>query len=341
MTIHIALQEAAAGRASLDEVMVPPRESWAVNQPPRSSLMFLNAGQTVSLRELLLGLSVCSGNDAAVAVALRFAPSVKDFAVMMNTEAASVGMERTVFVEPSGISEYNLTTALDFATFCRFYLQEHPEAPAMLHSVRSFAYPTAANLPARYADNPGTIVQQNRNHLLGRVDGVDGLKTGYIDEAGYNIALTAERNGTRFIAVVMGAPAELGGDAIRDEDGRQLLEWAFSNYYTLRIKLPPSDPAVVWKGKASTVEVVPLSPYDLYDLSWTVSAERGKGLSFYVEAAGDLVAPLDQGAPVGTLVLVDSVGELRRIPLVTAAPVERGNVFRVLVDSVKLLFRKQ
>ncbi|MDR2747680.1 MAG: serine hydrolase, partial [Treponema sp.] len=92
MTAHIALRETAAGRISLDERMQPPRESWAVNQPPRSSLMFLAAGQQVSLRELLLGMAVPSGNDAAVAVALRLAPSVADFVEMMNREAQNLGL---------------------------------------------------------------------------------------------------------------------------------------------------------------------------------------------------------------------------------------------------------
>ena len=227
MTIHLALREVAAGRAALDEAMAPPRESWAVNQPPRSSLMFLAAGQRVSLRELILGLAVPSGNDAAVAVALRFAPSVEDFTDRMNREARRLGLEKTRFTEPSGISEYNLTTALEFARFCRIYLREHPETLAEFHSVAEFAYPKAENVAEQYREKPGTIPQTNHNRLLGKVEGVDGLKTGYIDEAGYNIALTAERRGVRLIAVILGAPAGYDGDRIRDEDGRKLLTCGF------------------------------------------------------------------------------------------------------------------
>ncbi|MDR0730140.1 MAG: serine hydrolase, partial [Treponema sp.] len=128
MTAHIALREAAAGTISLDETMQPPRESWAINQPPRSSLMFLAAGQQVSLRELLLGLAVPSGNDAAVAVALRLAPTVADFVDIMNGEATRLGLHMTHFVEPSGISEHNLTTAREFARFCQYYLTLYPQA---------------------------------------------------------------------------------------------------------------------------------------------------------------------------------------------------------------------
>ncbi|MDR2370528.1 MAG: serine hydrolase, partial [Treponema sp.] len=193
MTMHIALSETAAGRASLDETVAVTPESWARNQPAGSSLMFLAPGQTVSLRVILLGLAVSSGNDAAAAAALHFAPTVRDFAGMMNMEARRMGLIKTRFVEPSGISEDNVTTAGEFVLFCREYIRLHPEALAEFHSVPEFAYPLASNAGAAFRDKPGTIVQQNRNTLLKTFPGVDGLKTGYIDESGYNIALTAER----------------------------------------------------------------------------------------------------------------------------------------------------
>ena len=126
MTIHIALTEVAAGNASLDEVVPLPRQSWGSSQPPRSSLMGLAAGQKVTLGELLLGLAVSSGNDAAVAVALRFAPSVAEFADLMNREAKKFGLTQTHFVEPSGISEYNITTVREFTWFCKEYIRLHP-----------------------------------------------------------------------------------------------------------------------------------------------------------------------------------------------------------------------
>ncbi|MDR2048939.1 MAG: serine hydrolase, partial [Treponema sp.] len=177
MTIHLALNEIAAGRASADEILVPPAESWARNQAPRSSLMFLGRDQRLSLGELLLGLAVPSGNDAAVAVALRFAPSVKAFVSLMNAEAAALGLSSTRFVDPAGISEDNMTTAMDFARFCSFYIAGHPEALVLLHSVAEFSYPLAVNMLSSV--RAPTIVQNNHNPLLGRFDGVDGLKTGY------------------------------------------------------------------------------------------------------------------------------------------------------------------
>jgi D-alanyl-D-alanine carboxypeptidase (penicillin-binding protein 5/6) len=335
MTIHIALREIAAGRASPEEIVPLPRESWAINQPPRSSLMFLAAGQRVSLGELLLGLAIPSGNDAAVAVALRFAPTVEEFAELMNREARDLGLSQTRFVEPSGISEENITTAREFAYFCREYLRLHPETLKDLHSVREFAYPKAYNVGEAYRDRPGTILQHNRNALLIEgFEGVDGLKTGYIDEAGYNIALTAERRGTRFIAVILGAPAAYRGDQIRDEDGRRLLTWGFEHFKTLRPELGTLPPARVWKGKVDYIPVIPGE-----SLVFTAPADRGNSLRWETEISDPLVAPLPGESPVGNLILYDEKGELRRFPLLTAEEAEPGNFLKRLWDTIRFFFQ--
>jgi D-alanyl-D-alanine carboxypeptidase (penicillin-binding protein 5/6) len=335
MTMHLVLKEAAMGRLSLDELVRPPRESWSRNQPYRSSLMFLADGQEVSVRELLLGLAVPSGNDAAVALALRLASSVEDFAAMMNREAESLGLVKTRFVEPSGISEYNFTTAREFASFCKTYIDEHPETLREFHSIGEFAYPKAENVAAVFRANPGTVVQYNHNNLLGKVEGVDGLKTGYIDEAGYNIALTAERGGTRFIAVILGAPAQWGGDRLRDEDGRKLLEWAFARYKTVRPLNPELDPVRVWKGTADFAGLAAAEP-----LEFTAPVERAEKLYFRTELTGTLIAPLPAGSAAGDLVLYDDLGELRRIPLVTAVETEQGGFFKRVWDSIRLFFHR-
>jgi D-alanyl-D-alanine carboxypeptidase (penicillin-binding protein 5/6) len=340
MTLHIALSEVAAGRAEPDEIVPLSRESWAINQPPRSSLMFLAAGQTVTLRELLLGLAIPSGNDAAVAVALRFAPSVDEFVDRMNQEARRMGMKETSFVEPSGISEYNLTTALEFARFCREYLRFHPETLAELHSVREFAYPKVENVGERYRDRPGTIVQSNHNTLLIEgFEGVDGVKTGYIDEAGYNIALTAERQGTRLIAIVLGASST----RTRDDDGRRLLTWGFEHFKTLRPVTPPLEPVPVWKGKTDTVKLIPVEGEETGDnrfaVEFTAFTDRSEGLRWETIVDDPLIAPLPAGTAVGDMVLYDDAGELRRITLVTAETVEPGGFFKRLWHSIGLFFR--
>jgi D-alanyl-D-alanine carboxypeptidase (penicillin-binding protein 5/6) len=333
MTMHIALAEVAAGSATLDEIVPLPPESWAINQPPRSSLMLLAPGQQVTLHELLLGLAIPSGNDAAVAVALRFAPTVEDFVARMNEEAQRLSLAKTSFVEPSGVSEYNMTTASDFASFCQYYIKAHPKALSHYHSVAEFAYPKPHNVAPAYQNRPGTRVANNHNMLLGVVDGVDGLKTGYIDESGYNIALTALRGDTRLIALILGAPASYGGDKIRDDDGVALLEWGFSHYKTLRPVIDPIEPVRIWKGKQ---KYATLSPGE--KLPFTLAIDRGEKLHVEVELPALFIAPFSKDDVAGTLILSDDKGELRRLPLVFTEEVKLGNLWTRLLDSMYLFF---
>jgi D-alanyl-D-alanine carboxypeptidase (penicillin-binding protein 5/6) len=296
--------------------------------------MYLAEGQIVSLRELLLGLAIPSGNDAAVAAALRFSPTVQDFADRMNAEARSLGLKETRFVEPSGIDENNMTTAMEFTSFCREYINRHPETLRDFHSVMELAYPRPANVAPELRSTVGTWRQRNHNSLLTSFEGTDGLKTGYIDEAGYNIALTAERQDTRFIAVVLGAPAVYGGDRIRDADGQKLLSWAFENFQTLRPVIDGIDPVRLWKGKANFAELVPGETPE-----FTAPANRGASLWLSTEITDPLIAPLPANYQVGDLILSDAQGELRRIPLLTARGYEEGNFFKRLWDSVRLFFK--
>jgi D-alanyl-D-alanine carboxypeptidase (penicillin-binding protein 5/6) len=185
-----------------------------------------------------------------------------------------------------------------------------------------------------FQNRPGTILQYNNNRLLRTFEGVDGLKTGYIDESGYNIALTAQRGETRFIAVILGAPNR-GGDIIRNEDGRRLLTWAFENYKTVFPPVPVLDSPRVWKGKVNSVG---LSIGD--STIFTSRTHRAAPLYYRVELFDPLIAPLPAGSPAGTLTYYDDAGELLRISLVTSEEIEAGGFFKRLFDSIQLFFRK-
>jgi D-alanyl-D-alanine carboxypeptidase (penicillin-binding protein 5/6) len=327
MTIHLALRQVAQGSISVDDIVELPPESWAENQPPRSSLMFLDRGHKVSLGELLLGLAVSSGNDAAVAVALHIAPTMESFVAMMNAEAGRLGLVSTRFFEPAGISPENTTTAMDFALFCKAYLQEHPSSTSLLHSVPVFAYPGSVNTGTA---QPRTIVQYNHNTLLGIVPGVDGLKTGHITEAGYNIALSALRGKTRLIAVLLGEETEED----RDRDGETLLTWGFDNFITIDINTGYLPSVRIWGGRE---KYLPVKPGE--STSLTVSNKRAGILEQETKLTGDLKAPLTAGAAAGVLIIRDEFGELKRIPLVLERTVYRGNFFRVVWDSIALFFK--
>jgi len=335
MTMHLVMKAIDEGKASYDDIVPITVESWAQNQPYRSSLMFLEPGQIVTIREILLGLAVVSGNDAAVAAALRLAPTMNEFAAMMTTEARLMGLKITRFEESSGISENNITTAAEFASFCRQYLIAHPQSLVDFHSVPSFSYPLAANVRENRKSNPRTITQENRNTLIKVFPGVDGFKTGFINESGYNIALTAQRDNMRLILVILGAPNIRHGADIRDKDGMALLSWAFENFKTVRLSEIKLEPAKLWKGKGNKVELALAQSAD-----FTSPINRANNLQFETIIDKKLTAPLQAGSPAGYLVISDEQGELNRVQLVTAKEAKKGNIFKRLWHSLLLLFIK-
>jgi D-alanyl-D-alanine carboxypeptidase (penicillin-binding protein 5/6) len=351
MTMHLALVEAKRRSYSIDEKFDVPPESYWRNQPPRSSLMYLDEGQRVSLRELLLGLSIPSGNDAAVAVALRFAPTVDEFAAMMNTEARRFGLDVTYFVEPSGVDERNITSALEFARLCQEYLRLHPEALKDYHTAEEMTYPKPENMPEHLRYSTPFRVHRNHVGLLGydgrpRYPGADGLKTGYIDESGYNIAATAERDGTRLIAVILGVPANVGaywGPRFREADAAALFDWGFASYKTIRFPLPAFADAKIWKGKKGKIKVraevaMELAAEDAVAAALTVPKLRGDDLTFSVEMIKNLIAPIPAGTVAGQWIINDSSGELAKINLLTRDDVPRGNALKRAWDAIVMFF---
>ncbi|NLC92448.1 MAG: D-alanyl-D-alanine carboxypeptidase [Treponema sp.] len=187
--MYVVDEEISANRFSYNQIIPLPEESLACNMPPDSSLMFLGEGQIVTLEELILGLSICSGNDATYALAYTISGSMEAFIERMNTTAQNLELINTHFVESSGYSELNQTTAREMATFARIYLQKHPDSLQRFHSVRSFTYPKEQNMAegdvyqAQDWSNGFPrhitmgITQKNTNPLLGKLEGCDGIKT--------------------------------------------------------------------------------------------------------------------------------------------------------------------
>jgi len=350
MTMHLVMNEIREGRASYDEIIPITEASWAQRQPPQSSLMFLEPGQIVTLREILLGLAVASGNDAAVAAAYRITPDMDRFAALMTAQARRMGLKVTRFTESSGYSSQNITTANEFAFFCYQYINLNPDNMKNFHSVPDISYPLEKNVRESRKSNFSTITQTNRNTLLGKFEGVDGLKTGFIQESGYNIALTAKRDQTRFILVLLGAPSQRGGARIREEDGIRLLTWAFKNFKTVYLNIPQLKDVELWKGKEKSVKLAisneqfPMNNEQLQanneqNISFTSATDRANELYYETVINGKLTAPLVKGSPVGYLAISDEFGELHRVTLVTADSYEKGNIFKRVWHSVILMFK--
>jgi D-alanyl-D-alanine carboxypeptidase (penicillin-binding protein 5/6) len=341
VVMYVVFQEIANGKISMDDIVPLSPQSWAQNAPPNSSLMFLEQGQTVTLRELLLGLAVCSGNDAAIAVAEYVSGSVDNFVERMNTEIAKLGLIKTHFVEPSGYDEHNVTTAREFASFARMYVTKFPEALTDFHSQISFTYPKERNLaPWHKNDNKEHgITQYNTNKALKVIDGVNGLKTGFIYESGYNISITAQRNGTQLLTVALSGKGNNSaeGNWWRIHDASTMLESAFSSIKTFLPSKFEKHTIAVAGGKKSALFykeawssplTIPYTPEDLSQQS----------VSRKITISKTLTAPIKTGQKIGTETYSLGNITIAKIPLVADRTILATNVFMQFIDNLAVKF---
>lgn len=333
--MYIVFKEIESGNLSLDDFVAPPENSWTVNMPSDASLMFLGQGHQVTVRELLTGLAVASGNDAALALAYKISGSTRDFVARMNYEAQALGLQKTHFEEPSGYSEKNLTTARELAEFCRIYINRYPESLKDYHSAREIRYPLEKNLPSWQKSRGDSIAvfQKNTNPLLGKLEGCDGLKTGFIYESGYNLALTAMRNGTRFLSVTMRGPGtgSAQGNFYRVKDGTLLMEWAFdsfADFYPGKV-INQNYPVAVPGSKAKFVNLVPawLNTVTVPHISSSTAAEDALSVKAEVQIPEFIYGGTKAGSVYGYVQykLGDTV--LETVPLVADRTVEKANLW--------------
>ena len=350
--MYVVEEEIAAGRFSYDQEIPLPPESWACNMPPHSSLMFLGKGQRVTMEELLLGLSICSGNDAAYALAYTVSGTMEAFVERMNLVASDLGLKNTHFVESSGYSELNQTTAREMAEFAAIYLRRHPDSLHRFHSVLSFTYPKAKNLapgdkPAAQDFTQGLpqkitmpITQENTNPLLGKLEGCDGLKTGYIDESGYNLALTAVRGETRFLSVTMGGPGSNAreGQAGRVHDGTELMEWAFKNFadYSLELKVH-SYLVRSFNSSEKMLRLIPAFSDETFTMPYVTGSTMEENLDSVrveVQLPDFCWGSVEQGSVQGKIVISAGDYILQEIPLVADRSLTKGNIFTAASDKI-------
>jgi serine-type D-Ala-D-Ala carboxypeptidase (penicillin-binding protein 5/6) len=337
VTLHVVYEEIKAGRISEDQLVTIDKRDCSPYIPYGSSLMYLRPGMQVSVIDLMRGAAVVSGNDAAFALARLVSGSNEAFAERMNASVRAMGLRDLYFVEPSGLSELNRVTARGYAEFCRLYMRLHPQAIGELHSLRSIEFPRPEHSTGDY--HPiGRIVQYNVNSLVRSYPGCDGLKTGYIIESGYNLAATAKRGDTRFIIVTLGGTGEgspLGGSAQRSHDGVVLLDWAFASFVTLRPELGPLPSPRAWYGASMRVSLASASP-----LAVTLPLSLASSVVARVDLPTSLDAPLKAGDRVGEVVYSAQGQVLRRVDLVAAEDLPKGNIFILIRDAFAKFFSK-
>ncbi|HKM17691.1 MAG TPA: D-alanyl-D-alanine carboxypeptidase family protein, partial [Limnochordia bacterium] len=316
MTLFVAFDRIAAEKIDLNSEVTVSERAWQIG----GSQMFLEVGDKVTFEDLIRGTAVVSGNDACVAIAEALAGTEELFVQWMNNKAGELGLNLH-FVDVHGLSDENRITAIDFAKLVKYYLSAHPQA-LQYHSQLSFAY------QPRSSRNP--IVQGNRNGLLRSYEGADGLKTGHLSQAGYNLVATAQKDGRRLVVVILGAASE----AKREQEAAKALDYGFRSFESVSVdQLLPIRQARVYKGRSDYV--------DLTTNDARVSVVRGNRDRLSVEVSQHVLqAPIAAGEEVGTLTVYLDGEVSKETPLLAAGSVERGSWFTVLIDSIVLLFRK-
>jgi D-alanyl-D-alanine carboxypeptidase (penicillin-binding protein 5/6) len=320
MTSYILASEIAAGRVSNSDMVPVSRNAWSQNPLfVGSSLMWIEPGKDVAVADLQRGIVISSGNDACVAVAEHLAGTEGAFAEMMNANAEALGMVDTYYVNSHGLPHPDhITTARDLATLATAIILDHPEHYA-IYKEREFTY--------------NDIRQYNRNTLMAEDSTVDGLKTGYTEEAGYGLVASAERRGMRLVSVVLGTKSK----SARKNETRGLLNYGFRFYETVtqfeggqELEKPR-----IWKGQQDYVPVGLLE-----DALLTLPRGKKKLLDTEIEIAGTLEAPLAVGDQVGSLQLTLDGETVFRAPVVALEAVEKGGFFARLWDMILMWIAK-
>ncbi|MFQ5904111.1 MAG: D-alanyl-D-alanine carboxypeptidase family protein, partial [Candidatus Binatia bacterium] len=278
MTLYLAFDALKNGRAKPDQNVLVSEKAWKMG----GSQMFLKVGDKVPFKELLKAVAAISANDGSVAIAEFLEGSEEAFVRKMNEKAQALGMKNTDFANSHGLfAENQYTTAYDTAILGFHYVRDHPDA-LTFHSIPEYEY--------------GGIMQRNWNRLLEMDKRVDGLKTGYLSDAGYHIVVSAKEGEQRFIAVVMGADTSWR----RDKDALKLLELGFNNFTTK---------AVVRKGEI--VGKVNVKKGKLRDLDLcaeetvmvTVQKGKAKNIPMEKEIPRSVTAPILKGQILGKLIV--------------------------------------
>jgi D-alanyl-D-alanine carboxypeptidase (penicillin-binding protein 5/6) len=317
MTAYLTFAAVKDKKLDLNQMVNVSTHAWKVDTS--SSKMFIDPATPVKVNDLLYGLMVQSGNDAAVALAEAVAGDESAFVVLMNREAQRMGLTSTHFAIPHGLpSPENYSTAQDLSVLAKHVILDYPEF-YKIDSVKSFTY--------------NKITQQNRNRLLWLDPTVDGMKTGHTEAAGYCMIASAHRpNGAserRLIAVVLGTSS----DSARTQESQKLLNWGFQNFDT--VKLYSKGQAIltpeIWKGSKSNVKIG--FPNDVWVTVPKGVAAKMKPL---LERKDPLVAPLAENSRVGTLKMMVDGKPLLELPVLSLEPVGQASIFGRAWDSIRL-----
>lgn len=314
MTAYVTFAALKQKTLTPEQVVPVSTRAWKSD----GSRMFIEPNKPVSVNELMKGMIVQSGNDACVALAEAIAGSEEVFAQMMNREAQRLGMKNTNFVNSTGLPHpQHYTTAYDLSLLASALVRDFPEYYP-LYSIKEYRY--------------NNITQSNRNRLLWADPTVDGMKTGFTDNAGYCLVTSARRGPRRLVSVVLGA----GSESVRATESQKLLNYGFQFFDTVRLyeKNQAVSTVKVWKGGSNEIKAG--FPYDMY---LSVPKGYGEKLKATVETQQPLLAPIAAGQKIGVLKVVMDGKPYGEFPVVALEEVAIAGIFGRGWDSLRLLFK--
>ena len=320
MTAIVAFDLLKSGDLNLDDKFIVSEKAWRLSQAGYSS-MFIMVGDEISVENLLKGIIVASGNDACIALAEGIAGTEEEFALMMSAKATEIGMVNSNFANSSGINNpNNVSTVKDILIMSHYLIKEYPEEYRYF-SEKEFTWDRTGGDP---------ITQGNRNPLLYKNFGVDGIKTGYLAVEKYSLASSVIRNGRRLIAVGSGFESKNA----RSKESKKLLTWGITNFDLIEIakSKEPIDKIDVWLGKKEQVRV-----YVKNDIYKTIPKARKRLLKVSINYNGPVQAPIKKDDVLGVLKVVYNGELLDEYEILAFDNVKKLNVFSRLLKSINFL----
>ena len=314
MTLFIVFHELKQGRIHLDDKVTISKKAWHTG----GSRMFVKVGSKVSVRDLIKGVTVDSGNDATVALAQYVGGTTGTFVQYMNQFAKQLGMTNTHFENPTGLPHPDhYSSARDLATLARATIKDYPQYMKFF-DIKKFTW--------------NGITQDNWNKLLFEDPTVDGMKTGHTEEAGYCLIATAKRHGMRLISVVTHTPS----NNARASTSEALLNYGYRFFETRKIYNAGAvvKKLRVWKGASDHVSIGVQKP-----LYVTVPQSAGKKLDTEVSTPKRIMAPVHSGQQLGTVKVLDDGKVVSQKPLYALQAVKPGGWFKQIWDSIVLFFK--
>jgi len=327
MTVHVAFNMLKRGEHKLSDVCQVRPETWQKwHGPAAGSTMFLSPGEQVSIENLLHGVVTLSGNDASVVLAECLAGTEPAFAALMNQEAKRLGMNNSNFGNSNGWPDEGVTytTARDLATLARATIETTPEFYKQFYTQTSFTW-------GKTLGGGQPIEQANRNPLLGRVPGADGLKTGHTEEAGYGFTGSAEQNKRRIIMVVAG----LGSFNERIEESVKFMDWGFRAWKSQPLFEAGRKIAAAKVQLGSESEVGLVAPRDL---AVTLPAGAAANVRVKVAYDGPIKAPIAKGQHIADLIVSTPDTPPQSMPLIAEESVGEAGFFGRLWNGLTSLF---